>query len=148
MMNRWASDYEFVIIDTHTGLSEWNVGIMQASKIIYIITVEEPTSIIDTYGFLKASRLFLPVEKFQLIINQVRNPNQGKEAHQKLNQALEHFQKFSIALAGVVEFDEQLREAIQQQTPLWEAGFDGIALQTVAKIVTQSLKLTVVESSD
>ena len=134
--------YDYIILDTQTGINEWNVSIMQTVSPVFLLSFVEPTAIIDTYTFLKASRLFVPVEKFFLVFNQVMDINEGKEAHSKLNMALEHFLKFTVPLSGLIPFDVELKQAIARQEPFWEEGFDSAARQDVEKIVTEFIQLT------
>lgn len=140
--------YDHIILDTQTGLNEWNVSILQAAADVVVVSFNEPTAIIDTYTFLKAARLFTSNNKFQVLFNQLLNLTEGEEAHQKLNMALEHFLKFTVPLAGVIPFDMELKEAISHQAPFWEEGFDIPARQAVEKIATMFIQSTPAEGSD
>ncbi len=140
--------YDQIILDTQTGLNEWNVSILQAAAYVLVVSFNEPTAIIDTYTFLKAARLFTSKNKLRVLFNQLLTLTEGEEAHRKLNMALEHFLKFTVPLAGVIPFDLKLKEAISRQAPFWEEGFDIPARQAVEKIATMFVQSTPAEGSD
>ncbi len=129
-----ASKYSFVVMDTHTSLSEWNVSLLRYASLGLLLSISEPTSVIDTYTYIKASLPYLQPPNLQLIINQVIEKQNGIEAHHKLNQALHNFLNFQIHLLGLVPFDMDVKRSGMEQKPIWELSRHSVALWEIHKI--------------
>lgn len=112
--------FDVILFDTQTGLNSWNLGLLQNVDRALLLTFSEPTAVIDTYLFLKAVQPYLPFSKFALMVNQTLQPEDGTEAHTKLNQALKAFLKNEIHLAASLPFDVEIRKACVSQTPPWK----------------------------
>ncbi len=128
-------NYDYIILDSKTGLDTWNMELTNASDDVLLLSLNEPTSIIDTYLLLKAAKPYLSVNTFSLLITQVFNQQSGEEAHQKLNQALSHFLDFRIPLLGVILFDYSLKMTITEQEAFWNSPACEKSSRSVDKIV-------------
>ncbi len=107
--------FDVVVFDTHTGLDSWNLSLFQAAHAVVLMTTPEPTAIIDSYLLVKAASEFMELNAFHLLINQVLVKEQGNEAANKLNMALDHFLGIRLPLAGTVMFDLSVRKLMQEQ---------------------------------
>ncbi|MCB9068362.1 MAG: P-loop NTPase [Calditrichae bacterium] len=131
--------YNCIIYDTHTGLDDWNLAIMEACTDVFLVTLTEPASIIDTYSYMKSALQHISTENFWLLISQTLNPQSGIEAQDKLNLALDHFLSYQIPLLGAVPFEYDLKSAIDIQAPFWEKKHSGEAGESIELIVKQYL---------
>ncbi len=137
----FTAPYDYIIFDTHTGIDEWNVGIMETCHDILLVSQTEPASIIDSYTFLKAAFQHLPMQKFRLLLNQALSLVSGTEAHEKLNLALQHFLEIQIPLLGMIPFDYSLKTAVDNQAPFWQEPYKGKAALTVHQMMNDYLEI-------
>ncbi len=136
----FTATYDVIIFDTHTGLDEWNARIMETAQEIFLVSLTDPASIIDSYSFLKGYIQYLPSEKIALLLNQTLNRQSALEAHEKLNLALKHFLNIQVPLNGNIPFDYQLKTAIDNQAPFWEKDHRGEANTALQKMVEKYLQ--------
>ncbi len=136
----YTAAYDFIIFDTHTGIDEWNVGIMAGCRDVILVSQTEPASIIDTYTFLKAAHPHVAMQKFRLLLNQTLSPVSGTEAHEKLNLALQHFLNLQIPLLGMIPFDYSLKTAVDNQAPFWRKPYKQDAASTVQQMIHHYLE--------
>lgn len=131
LMTPLLENYQFIVFDTHTGLSELNLALMENADIILLVSSIDPGSIIDTYTFIKTSQPFLSKANLQLIINQIADENFGYEAHRNLNFALKQFLNYEINLLGVIPADDLVRTSLIERKPLWSLSMTSPALKAV-----------------
>ncbi len=112
--------YDVILLDTQTGLNTWNLTLIQAVQRVYLITIPDPTAIIDTYLFLKAVQPFADLNRFELVVNQTLTEKGGEEAHEKLNAALKHFLNHGLPLGASIPFDLSVRNCLNDQVFPWQ----------------------------
>ena len=135
----YTASYDCVVFDTHTGIDDWNAGIIETASDVFVVTLTEPASIIDTYSLVKGAFQYVSGENFWLLISQTLNRQSGTEAHEKLNLALKHFLSYEIPLLGMIPFDFALKTSIDEQAPFWEKPHCGIAAKHTQDIVNNYL---------
>ncbi|GAB4337258.1 MAG: hypothetical protein Kow0037_19750 [Calditrichia bacterium] len=138
-----AGEYEFVILDTQTGLNQWNLNLIARSDLSLVVSISDPTSVIDTYMLIKAALPHISQPNFQLVVNQVIGEQTGLEAHQNLNLALEHFMNYQVELLSMVPFDQEVVKAGFEQRPVWEVTKSSRALcqaEKMARMITDFKK--------
>lgn len=126
--------YGFVVFDTHTGINELNLDLLQASDCVIFVSSTDPTSIIDTYTIIKASYPYLSRSDIQLILNQVFEKNASNEAHHNLNYALNNFLDCEINLLGAIPLDDSVKCAKIERKPHWFISDNSKALKEIQKI--------------
>ncbi len=129
-----ALRYDFVVMDTQTGLNEWNLGLLQNAHLGLLVGITEPTSVIDTYVLIKAAYPYLEKPQLKLVLNQVLGERTGLEAHNNLNLALKHFLNTEMELWGMVPFDLEVKKAGFEQKPLWSYHKRSSADRSIRKI--------------
>jgi flagellar biosynthesis protein FlhG len=100
------SSYDCVLFDTHTGLNELNLSILQDSNIAILVSTPDATSISETYALLKASASYIVNADLCLVINQVLEKKTSLEVYNDLNLALQNFMDREIKLLGLIQADE------------------------------------------
>ncbi len=131
-----AADYSYIVLDSQTGLNQWNLSLLQQADLGLLVSITDPTSVIDSYTFIKASLPYLIDPDFRLVVNQVIGDKSGPETHQNLNLALQHFLGFEIDLLGVIPFDMEVKRSGMEQKPLWEFSRQAEAWAAVKRIAT------------
>lgn len=129
-----GGQFSYIIFDTHTGLNNWNVNLLQSTDENIVLSFSDPTAIIDTYVYIKNIKSVIPPQRFSLLINQVFTKNEGAEAFEKLNLALSHFLKFKLALRGIIPLDTELRKANLQQSAPWHNSCNTMACHRIREL--------------
>jgi flagellar biosynthesis protein FlhG len=115
----YTANYDYVIFDTITGFDDWNATLFEFANDVFLVTLTEPTSIIESYTFMKSALNYFSGENFWLLINQTLVLQNGHEAHEKLNLALQHFISYKIPLLGAIPFDYDLKSEVDNQSEFW-----------------------------
>jgi flagellar biosynthesis protein FlhG len=115
----FTANYDYIIFDTITGFDDWNATLFEFANDIFLVTLTEPTSIIESYTFMKSVLNYFSGENFWLLINQTLMLQNGHDAHEKLNLALQHFISYKIPLLGAVPFDYDLKSEVDNQSEFW-----------------------------
>jgi flagellar biosynthesis protein FlhG len=102
------SPYNYIIIDTHTGLNEINLSLLQDTDTAILITTPDATSVFETYSLIKAASTYLSEKKLYLVINKSIDADASLKAHEELNFALRHFLSCDISLLGIIPDDSSL----------------------------------------
>ena len=111
-----ALDYDYLIIDTGSSMSEAMRSFAQiANKCMMVLTCE-PTSIINAYSLIKAIKPFNNNLKFEMVINQADSDVDAEQTYQVLSNICQKFLEVDPVLAGVVEKDDSVKYSIQNQT--------------------------------
>lgn len=141
LLNPLAGGYDFLILDTETGLNTWNLSLILQAELTVLVSISDPTSVIDTYTFIKASFPHLSQPHFTLVINQVIEEKSGFEAYTNLNQALNHFLEYRIELLSLIPFDLKVKRAGLAQEPLWQFSGNSKVLQSIRQMAGRILRL-------
>ncbi|MFZ0391266.1 MAG: P-loop NTPase [Calditrichia bacterium] len=129
-----ATRYDYVVMDTQTGLNEWNLSLLQYADLSLLMSITDPTSVIDTYTFIKASLPYLATPRFQLVVNQVIGESSGLEAHNNLNAALSHFLNYRVDLLGMLPLDMEIKRSAVEQKPLWDVSRNSPVIRTIQEM--------------
>jgi flagellar biosynthesis protein FlhG len=103
------SSYDCVLYDTHTGLNELNLSILQESNVAILVSTSDASSISDTYALIKASSPYIIDVDLGLVINQVLDKKSSLEVYKDLHLALRNFMERDIKLLGLIQTDEMLK---------------------------------------
>jgi flagellar biosynthesis protein FlhG len=112
--------YDFLIVDTHTGLNEMNLALFQETDAGLIISTPDVRTVFDTYTLIKASTPFLSRPSLYLVINQVFEKKLSEETHQDLSFAFRHFLGSDVRLLGMIPSEDSLGIAGKHQKPVWQ----------------------------
>ncbi len=111
-------DSEFIIIDAAAGIGKRVLGYAVNSHEVLLVTVPEPTAVMDAYALIKmltAADEHLPVK---LVVNAVHVPDEGEETALKLQKAVTHFLNRAVHYVGAIPFDRHVSKAVMRQRPI------------------------------
>ncbi len=111
---------DYLIIDTSAGITDNVVSFTRASQDVLMVVCDEPTSITDAYALMKVLNRDYDIERFHIVANMVRTPQEGREIFAKLTKVTDKFLDVMLDYVGSVPFDENVRKAIKKQKPLIE----------------------------
>lgn len=113
---------DVIIVDTGAGISDAVLEFLVASGEILLVTTPEPTSITDSYSLLKAlrghTRFSMESTVIKMIANKVEREEEGVVLYNKLNAVVAKYLKVPFSYLGAVPRDQQLNDAVMQQTPV------------------------------
>jgi flagellar biosynthesis protein FlhG len=110
-----SQEMDFLLIDTAAGIVGNVMYFNMAANEIIVVASPEPTSLTDAYAIIKVLHQNHAKKFFRLLVNMVRDPQEGREVYQRLNQATDRFLNLNIEYLGYILRDEKLPEAVKQQ---------------------------------
>ena len=113
-----ANQVDIMVVDTAAGISANVVNFVRACQEVIVVVCDEPSSITDAYALIKLMNTEYSMVRFQVVANMCRSVQEGSKLFQKLNVACERFLDVTLQYLGHIPFDEQVRLAVQKQTPL------------------------------
>ena len=113
-VERIAKDYDYLLIDTGAGISDDVLFFNTVAMEVVCVINSEPTSLTDTYSLIKV--LSQRGEKdFSILVNNVKNETEAKNAYKKLFMAVEKFLRVKLKYVGFIPSDPIVNEAIFEQ---------------------------------
>jgi flagellar biosynthesis protein FlhG len=111
-------DLDVLIVDTAAGISASVVNFARACQEIIVVVCDEPTSLTDAYAFIKLLNRDYSLSNFHVVANMVKTVQQGQALFQKLTKVTDHYLDVTLRFVGTVPYDDNLRKAVQKQTPV------------------------------
>ncbi len=111
-------EYDYILIDTGAGISDYTMDFVLSSEKIVIITTPEPTAITDAYAMIKMLFYHHKSPDISMVINMVQTDEEGKNIFNKINMIVQHFLNKQVKHIGNVPFDKYLPEAVREQVPI------------------------------
>jgi flagellar biosynthesis protein FlhG len=110
--------YDQVIIDLGAGVEENVMRLARSVDRAVIVVTDEPTSMTDAYAFIKVLRGYAPAILPWIAVNMADTRQAGRRTYEALATACNTFLGFRPPLAGIIQRDAKVRDAIRQQKPL------------------------------
>ncbi len=139
-LNAARSHFDFIILDTETGLNHWNISLLLNSDENLVLSFSDPTAIIDTYLYFKTILEFAPLSNFRIVFTQILEEKYGTQAIEKLNLALSNFLNTSVQSAGFIPLDIHIKKSIQNQVLPWHNSCNTLACQQIKKLANRIRK--------
>ncbi|WP_041717918.1 MinD/ParA family protein [Alkalilimnicola ehrlichii MLHE-1] len=111
-------ELDYLLVDTAAGISDGVMSFAKASREVLVVVCDEPSSITDAYALIKVLNRDHGVERFHMVANRVRSPEEGRQLFRKLSAATDRFLDLAIDYVGMVPEDDCLRRAVQKQQPV------------------------------
>jgi flagellar biosynthesis protein FlhG len=112
-----AAGVDFLLIDTGAGISDAVLHLVAASDETVVVTRPEPTALADAYALMKVIITQEPAYPFHLLINMVRDREQGRQVYDSLAEILVRFLGYRPGYAGHVVADPRVARAVVDQVP-------------------------------
>ncbi len=126
-------NYDFVVVDTGAGIGKNVTAFSLGSDKLIVVVTPDPASITDAYGVIKTLLQKVPSLPIMLVTNMVRNDDEGLNLYKKMNLMVQRFLGNKILFGGAIVRDENVRQAVQNQSP--------IVLEYPNSLPTNALKL-------
>jgi flagellar biosynthesis protein FlhG len=108
-------DFDIIIIDTESGISENVTYFNVAAQEIVLVVSPDPTSIADVYALTKLLVTRYNERHFKVLVNMARDTHEGLQVFRKLSQVVNRFLDVSLDYIGFVAQDERLADAVRRQ---------------------------------
>jgi len=108
-------DYDFIFLDTGSGAGDETLSILNQADNNIIVTLPEPTAVMDSYVMLKLLNAGQYSGKKLIIVNKCVDGKDGKETFDKLSMASKHFLKETPVFLGEVSFNQSVSNSIIEQ---------------------------------
>lgn len=140
---KYAASYDYLIIDTEAGIGSGAITFLSAVPQVGVVVANEPTSIMDAYALIKILYESPNPPEIRLIINQVRDIEEGKVLAERLNGIARRFLGRSLEVAGIITHDLVVGDAIRaRRSVVTYAPKSGPAqcLQALARTVSANVQ--------
>ncbi|AJQ95967.1 MinD/ParA family ATP-binding protein [Gynuella sunshinyii] len=115
-----AVNIDVLIVDTAAGISKTVTSFVGAAQETICVVCDEPTSVTDAYALIKLLHRDCNIDRFKILANMVRTPQEGQQLYNKLFKVTERFLDAHLQFVGAVPFDEHVRKAVQRQKAVCE----------------------------
>lgn len=119
-MDAFDDAIDFLLIDTGAGISSNVMFFNLAAREILVVASPEPTSITDAYALMKVLSQNHSQNRFQLLVNSVRNEAEAKSVYKSLCTVADRFLNISIVYVGHILYDPTVTKAVRAQKILLE----------------------------
>ncbi len=111
-----SENYDLVILDLGAGLNEFVLNVLKNSGIKIIVSLPEPTSVMDAYAVIKMYESYYGPSDFDLVFNRCQDSNEGVDSFIKLSKAVQSFLKSSVRILTYISESRELRYLASQQS--------------------------------
>jgi flagellar biosynthesis protein FlhG len=117
-VERVAHRFDYLLIDTPAGIGSDVMYFNSAAAEVVCVINAEPTSLTDAYALIKILSANYGERSVSVVVNNVRNEDEAREAFNKLGRAVERFLRVEIRYLGWVPADETVRSCVMEQRPV------------------------------
>jgi flagellar biosynthesis protein FlhG len=110
--------FDDIVIDLGAGLDHANRLLAAQANQVLVLVTDEPTSLTDAYAVIKVHAGDAPGADARVVVNQAANAASGQRTYDTLARACGHFLNHVPPLAGIIQRDDRVRDAIRHQTAL------------------------------
>ena len=116
--NDLRKDFDYILIDTGAGISDYTVNFVLSADKIIVITTPEPTAITDAYAMIKVIFIRSKSPNITLVVNMAQTEDVATNIYNKINLIVQHFLNKHINSLGFLPVDNAVKEAVNEQIPI------------------------------
>jgi len=110
-----STPIDVLMIDAAAGISDSVISFTKASNEVIVVVCDEPTSLTDAYALMKVLNTDHGVQRFNILANSIRSPQEGLGLFAKLSRVTDHYLDVTLDYMGAVPYDEYLIKAVKKQ---------------------------------
>ncbi len=118
---------DILFIDTAAGISTNVMDFNATAQEVVVVVSPDPTSITDAYALMKVLSLKYSGKTCKLIVNMVKNSQEGREVFRQLNLVISRFLDITLAYLGCILFDGNFAKGVKNQKIVSELFPDTLA---------------------
>lgn len=127
--------YDYILIDTRSGLSEYSLQLASLSDLIVTVMTPDPASFTDAYAMIKVLNLDFRRDQFLIVSNMIESEESGHQLYKKFTDVSGRFLMLSLDYLGGLSFDQGVKKIIQMQKLPIKQVPEGVHYNQVSKIV-------------
>ncbi len=131
------SHFDYLLIDTAPGIADNVLYLNAHSQSCQVIVTPDPSSFADSYALIKVLRQKYQRKNFSLICNQVKNTTEGLQLFRKFTEVCDQFLDVQLDYSGSIPFDDELRQATNQQRLILKQPQDTLAGRSIKQLAAQ-----------
>jgi flagellar biosynthesis protein FlhG len=116
-----STPIDVLMIDAAAGIADSVVSFTKASNEVIVVVCDEPTSLTDAYALMKVLNTDHGVQRFNILANSVRTPQEGLNLFAKLRRVTDHYLDVTLDYMGAVPYDEYLVKAVKKQRAVMQS---------------------------
>lgn len=136
-----SSNYDLVIMDLGSGLSESSIKSLNKSHIKILVTLPEPTAVMDAYSAIKIFENRYSKSQFNIVVNRCLLQNEGEETFSKLEKAVKSFLLSEVSFLTSMNESLTIRKLISEQDTLTENLNDDSVISSFSTAVNKINKI-------
>ena len=141
-------DYDYVVVDLPPGYSEKLNDFFISSDFIIAVTTIEPTSLVNTYTFLKVLMMKGVLgSSIHIVANMVNNDSENRRIMDRFTSAIEKFVGERPASITMIKEHSMVRKSVYERTPFLYLCNHCQPSYAIYRIVEQITKQRIGESS-
>ena len=132
--------YDFIFLDTGSGAGDDILSILLQADGNIIVTLPEPTAVMDSYVMLKLLNANQYGGKKLVVVNKCFEKEDGKVTFDNLTMAADHFLKDKPAFLGEINFDQSVSKSIISQELFlkkYASTLAGIQIEKISKNLSE-----------
>jgi flagellar biosynthesis protein FlhG len=103
-----SDDVDMMIVDMAPGISNQVIDFTHASQDILVVICNDPASLMDSYAIIKILNQKYGRDKFGVLVNKVKNMQEGYDVFSKFQDAISKFVNVSMSYIGHVPQDDYI----------------------------------------
>lgn len=107
--------YDYLLIDTATGISDQVLYLNSAAQEIMVVITPDAASLADSYALIKILHQQFKENKFSVVCNQVRDTEEGFALFQRFAEVTHRFLYLSLDYWGSIPQDQIIRKSASGQ---------------------------------
>jgi len=127
---------DYILFDTGAGLSKETLKFIVSAERTIVVTTPEPTAITDAYAIIKMVHGMNYRVPYSLVVNRVRNEEEGRRTAEKISLVARQFLKLDIPLLGCIEEDQSVQKAVRKQVPFTVAFPNCAASRSIRRLAS------------
>ena len=116
-----STPIDVLMVDAAAGISDSVISFTKASNEVLVVVCDEPTSLTDAYALMKVLNTDHGVQRFNILANSVRSPQEGLNLFAKLSRVTDHYLDVTLDYMGAVPYDEYLIKAVKKQRAVMQS---------------------------
>lgn len=117
-INRLASSFDVILLDTGAGISSHVIHFMRMAQDILVVTTPDLTAVLDAYGAIKVAREARVEGRFGILVNAAESPEEAARVFDRISACAQRFLNFTPDSLGHLLRDDGVRTANQNRRPI------------------------------
>lgn len=108
-------EYDFLLIDTATGISDNVTRFLVASQKIVVVCTPDPTAVVDAYAVIKIVLQMDSARRLELVVNGVTSSLEGEQVFQQIAKVTKRFLARELIYLGYISQDDLISRSVREQ---------------------------------